>query len=636
MIFAIFTAVTGALFYHVLSSTKELSNLIDLHEIEDIRQDLAANLKSIQLYTYAPSQVFADNLDAIIKGTEKIDQSLASCQNCHHHHRPSVRAEIESVEKLISALKQELSYLITTVSGGERRQAKQEEVSRINSMINDRVSAMVHRAGMEIKNTTIEVMAGIHDSFFYLIITIVVTFILAFFIAMYLTISLVKPIDNLVNAAREIATGNWGYQSDFKASDEFAVLINTFNTMSSSLEAKREQILEQFERLKSTQNQLVEAEKFAAIGTLVGGIAHDFNNILCGITGHISLLKKKFPDAGPVLDSLTTVESAGIRAADLVGQLLTFSSQKVVEPQIINVNECVASVVELLRSTFSKKITLETNLASPPPLAHGDPGKIEQVVMNLCINARDAMPEGGAIHISTKSRYLDQQFLQHHDHAAIEPGEYVQLVVSDTGTGIDDSIKSRIFEPFFTTKDVGKGTGLGLAMVYGIVKGHGGYCTVASIPGKGTSFNVYLPQSTPTELNPAKISSQREIPAGKSILIVDDEKIVTSMLEEHLRDLGCTTFSANDGEKGVAVFKEHRDRIDLVILDLNMPVMDGFAAFDKIIAIRPDIKVLICSGYSEGDRARRLLRKGGASGFIQKPFQFKDIDDKISEILLQQ
>ncbi len=405
------------------------------------------------------------------------------------------------------------------------------------------------------------------------------------------------------------------------------------NNMSVALENIRlyKNLQQQMLELKKTQRQLIEAEKLTALGTLAGGVAHDFNNILCGMIGYVALLKRNHDPEGKDFKMLDTIEKAGFRAANLTKQLLTFSRQEALDHRPIVINPYIENVANLLKNTISKMITIRLELTETLPPVLSDPAQLEQVIMNLSVNARDAMPNGGELLIQSKKVTVDEQFCEQYPEA--KPGEYIKLTVTDQGEGIDQEILPRIFEPFFTTKELGKGTGLGLAMVYGIVKSHKGFCIVASTQGKGSSFAVYLPvagSSEEEEILPQAVDQALKA----TILIVDDEELVASMLAEHLYNLGCRTFQAGNGEEALEILALHIDELDVVILDINMPVMDGKAAYEKMVEMKPDLKVLVASGYTLNGQAEELLQKG-AHGFIQKPYSLENIAAKIRQVLKQ-
>ena len=384
------------------------------------------------------------------------------------------------------------------------------------------------------------------------------------------------------------------------------------------------------QELKKMQRQLIEAEKLTALGTLAGGVAHDFNNILCGMIGYVALLKRNHAPEDKDYKMLDTIEKAGFRAANLTKQLLTFSRQEAMDHHPIEVNEHIDNVAKLLKNTVSKLISIKLELGDAMPPVLSDPAQLEQIIMNLSVNARDAMPKGGQILIRSEHAIIDHTFCEMHPEA--KPGEFIKITVSDEGEGIDQEILPRIFEPFFTTKEFGKGSGLGLAMVYGIVKSHKGFIMVSSAADTGTTFDVFLPVINvimEDEIKP-KVNAEQKLQA--SILIVDDEELVASMLAEHLQSLGCHTFLAGNGEEALDILSKYLDIIDAAILDINMPVMDGRSAFDKMIELKPELKVLVASGYTLKGTAEEILAKG-AHGFIQKPYSLENIAVKIAQAL---
>jgi len=403
------------------------------------------------------------------------------------------------------------------------------------------------------------------------------------------------------------------------------------NNMSVALENIRldKNLQQQMNELKKTRHQLIEAEKLTALGTLAGGVAHDFNNILCGMIGYVTLLKKNQDPEDKDFKMLDAIEKAGFRAANLTNQLLTFSRQEILDHRPIVINQYIENVVELLKNTINKMITIRLELTETLPSVLSDPAQLEQIVMNLSVNARDAMPNGGEILIQSEKVTVNEQFCEQYPEA--NPGEYIKLTVSDQGEGIDQQILPEIFEPFFTTKKLGEGTGLGLAMVYGIVKSHKGFWIVSSTSGKGSSFAIYLPVAGSTEKEEVQAHASDQIMKA-NILIVDDEELVASMLAEHLHNLGYRTFLAGNGEEALEALAHHIDELDVVILDINMPVMDGKAAYEKMVEMKPDLKVLVASGYTLNGQAEELLQKG-AHGFIQKPYSLEDIAAKITQVL---
>jgi signal transduction histidine kinase/ActR/RegA family two-component response regulator len=796
VIFLLFGLGSGVTIYHLLNTTTNLRQLISLHEIEDIRQELSFRLQKIQSYTFSSPAYFASNLDEVIDSANRVNQTVQKCYDCHHE--PDVNAELNNAEELILEYQEQLSYLITMVSEGNRRREYQVKVLDLSNVILNQVQSMVSRAANTLNLKTSLAMRKIDESYIILGITLLFTFVAILLVAQYLAGRVTRPVYELLKATNKITHGELGYQADFQGGGgEFETLIATFNNMSASLaqqenkiqdtmnrlnqlnlvtlplhsahdmsiiinylrtsinaliaaehvgimfsdEEEKEYTLHLFDagansvesnqitferdeifkvheklngqslmdnsmqekswpfvqipadvefknmllvwlpmkeyikgallvinknegdfseedlkiigilannmsvalenvrlfkdlqqqmlELKKTQRQLIEAEKLTALGTLAGGVAHDFNNILCGMIGYVALLKRNHDPEDKDFKMLDTIEKAGFRAANLTKQLLTFSRQEALDHRPIEVNPHIDNVAKLLENTISKLITIKLELADSLPMIQSDPAQLEQIIMNLSVNARDAMPSGGEILIASETSHIDQTFCDQHPEA--RPGDYIKLSVSDKGEGIDQEILPRIFEPFFTTKEFGKGTGLGLAMVYGIVKSHKGFIIVSSSMKKGTSFSVYLPITGFVKddiIEPADTNHMLQA----NILIVDDEELVISMLTEHLQSIGCQTYHANNGEEALEIVEQNKDDLDVVILDLNMPVMGGRAAFEKIMELKPDLKVLVASGYALDNSVEEMLQRG-AHGYIQKPYSLDNIAAKIRQAM---
>jgi PAS domain S-box-containing protein len=358
------------------------------------------------------------------------------------------------------------------------------------------------------------------------------------------------------------------------------------------------------------EERLRQAQKMEAIGTLAGGIAHDFNNILTGILGYSTLLREEISGGSPLAEDVQAIESSARRAAELTQQLLTLSRKNPRVPLApIDPNSVVIEVVRLLERTIDKSVSIRTSLAENVNTVNGNAGQLHQALLNLCLNARDAMPGGGEIVIETRNG-------DSADRACVEDDTRVFITVQDSGTGMDVSVQERIFEPFFTTKE--KGRGLGLAMVYGIVRGHGGDIHVNSAPGKGATFVLSFPACAgPAEELSAPAA---HAPGGhETILVVDDEDGVRSVLTRILERAGYSVIQAEDGLRGVEIFRERAVAIDLVVLDMAMPRMSGAEAYDRFMEIDPGTRILISSGYSEEGRAAEILARG-ARGFLKKPY----------------
>ena len=371
---------------------------------------------------------------------------------------------------------------------------------------------------------------------------------------------------------------------------------------------------------KRLEDQLRQAQKMQAVGQLAGGVAHDFNNLLTAILGNVALLLEDAPVLGPRVNLLKTIERAGGRAADLVRQLLSFSRQNVLALAPLHLQAAVEETVAMLRCAIDPRVRVKVRGDADLWAVHADPTQVNQVLMNLCLNARDAMPDGGLLLLQTRNVELDAGSARRHIEA--RAGQFVRLRVRDTGCGIPPHVLPRIFEPFFTTKEPGRGTGLGLATVFGIVKQHGGWIECTSTVNRGTTFDIYFPRSplspdaAPAAVAPAPSAAPS---GGATILLVDDEPMVRDLGCTILRRAGYRVITAEDGLEALALLRQKRHRIGLVILDLTMPRLSGKDTLRNLRAIDPGIRVLIASGYSKEDPDASGME--GASGFIAKPYR---------------
>jgi len=383
------------------------------------------------------------------------------------------------------------------------------------------------------------------------------------------------------------------------------------------LEELRTYIFDITER-KELEEELRHAQKMENLGSLAGGIAHDFNNILAIVSVHASILSRMKPQDEKTLRSVEALRDAGKRGAALAGQLLTFARKREVNFEPVNVNVLVDEMVKLLGPTFPKTIAIRLSPHADLPNILADSNQLQQVLMNLCVNARDAMASGGTLTISTHSLGRLEARRSFQD-ASDE--EYVCLTVTDTGTGMDEATRSRIFEPFFTTKGVGKGTGLGLAVVYGIIKIHHGHIEVDSEPGKGTTFRIYLSaHQKPLDIAGQPSHAPKEIPGGsEAILFVEDEDLLMIPLRDILEEFGYRVFVAQDGIEAVSVFRQHRESIDIVLSDIGLPKQNGWEAFLQMREINPRITAIMASGNFDLSKKEEMLDHGVCQ-FVQKPY----------------
>jgi PAS domain S-box-containing protein len=386
-------------------------------------------------------------------------------------------------------------------------------------------------------------------------------------------------------------------------------------------------ILNDVSERKRLGAQLLHAQKMEAIGTLAGGIAHDFNNLLMVVQGNVSLMLLDLEPSHPHYEMLKHIEKRVQNGSKLTHQLLGYARKGRYEVKPILLNQLVEKTVEAFGRT-RKNIVIHLDLKRNLPSLEADPGQIEQVLMNLLVNAADAMPDGG--NLLLKTRNVTHQEIEADLYEPV-PGNYILLSVIDTGVGMDQKTMARIFDPFFTTKELGRGTGLGLASVYGIIKGHNGYISVQSERGKGATFLVYLPASEKGVEEPSEKGDEM-VMGRETVLLVDDEDYILDVGEKILKTLGYQVFIADSGEKAVEIYQTNRDQIDLVILDLIMPHKGGGETFDALREIHWEVKALLSSGYSMDGQTMEIMNKG-CKGFIQKPFSIMELSQKLREIL---
>jgi len=378
---------------------------------------------------------------------------------------------------------------------------------------------------------------------------------------------------------------------------------------------------------KRMESQFLQAQKMEAIGTLASGIAHDFNNLLMGMQGYTSLMLMDLELSHPHHERLKRIEDQIRSGAELTKQLLGFAQGGRYDVKPIDMN-IILSKSSSIFSRTKKELSVCSKLAEELWTTEADTGQMEQVLMNLYVNAWQAMPGGGELLIETRNVHLERADIP---DLALPQGRYILVSITDTGMGMDESTKQRIFDPFFTTKGMGRGTGLGLATVYGIIKGHGGAIQVASEPGHGTTFSIYLPASDKSLIKETALA-QDAVRGQETILLVDDELMVIQVTKELLESLGYQVYLAASGQEALAVYMEKQHEIDLVILDMIMPGISGGETFDRLRKIEPTVRVLLSSGYSLTGKAQEIL-DCGCNGFLQKPFHLEDLSRTVREIL---
>ncbi len=389
--------------------------------------------------------------------------------------------------------------------------------------------------------------------------------------------------------------------------------------------------IEDMTQQSKLEQQVRQVQKLEAVGRLAGGMAHDFNNILVVIKLSTEMMLGQITPDSPFSKSLLQISQAADRAAALTRQMLAFGRQQIMQPRIINLNAVVSETTQMLRRVIGEDIELVTHLAEHVENSKLDPDQVAQVMLNLAVNARDAMPEGGMLHIETENVDLDETYAQ--EHPPVQPGRYVMLAVTDTGTGIEHSVLPRIFDPFFTTKEIGKGTGLGLSIVYGIVKQSGGYIWVYSEPGHGTTFKLYFP-ATKSLVEPSLLRTEPSVSiSGQVLLVVEDDAAIRAHVRECLQQLGYRVLDAEDATAALQICEEFQGQIDLVLTDLVMAGKSGHDLANDLAERYPKIRVLFMSGYTEDSATRRdILLRG--SPFLQKPFSVAELAKAVRESLV--
>jgi two-component system cell cycle sensor histidine kinase/response regulator CckA len=376
------------------------------------------------------------------------------------------------------------------------------------------------------------------------------------------------------------------------------------------------------------EEQLRQAQKMEAVGELAGGVAHDFNNLLTGILGYCHLMLDEIPADHPLRPDLVEIRSAAERAASLTHELLAFSRRQMLQPRVVDINVLIAQLQKLMRRLISEEVELVMALAPDLHPVTVDPASVEQILVNLAVNARDAMPAGGRLTIETANVELDEAYAV--THVTMNSGPYVMLAVGDTGEGMDAATRARVFEPFFTTKEQGKGSGLGLATVYGIVKQSGGYIWVYSEPGHGTVFKVYLPPTPSSVARPAGGAAD-DLTGWETVLLVEDEDAVRALAREVLRRHGYVVLEARHGVDAVRVAERHLDAIHLLITDVVMPYMSGRELADRLVSVRPAMKALFMSGHTDHSLIHGDVPPGAA--FLEKPFTPEILARRVRRIL---
>jgi len=442
-----------------------------------------------------------------------------------------------------------------------------------------------------------------------------------------------KPISILTKTVLEISKSrNFDARVAAPGNDEIGSVANAFNSVLAELSKLHNiHLSKSREKLNSAEAQLRQAQKMEIVGRLAGGVAHDFNNLLTIILANCTFLLSEIPEGDPRRADVCGIRSAGERATTLTRQLLAFSRKQILQPKIIDLNSSVADTQKIIKRLIGKDIEIKTALEPGLPSVKADPGQIEQIIMNLAVNARDAMPAGGTLHFKTASLQVLPGTSLLHTPVDLPPGKYVTLTVTDTGTGMSESTLKHLFEPFFTTKEEGKGTGLGLAMVYGIVKQSGGFIDVRSTLGQGAVFEIFLPAAA----GPAPAAEKMKTAltgtsaATGTILLVEDDEDLMHMTARILKGAGYSVIAAATAR---AALENINEDFKLLLTDITLPDISGVELARQVLKARPWTPVIFTSGYSENEDIRKIL-SSPESNFIQKPFGNDALLKKIADVL---
>lgn len=465
----------------------------------------------------------------------------------------------------------------------------------------------------------------------HIILAFIGIFLFIIITLMYLIIYhfVLNPLTNLTNGIQKVANGDLSHHIDVGTNDEIEALANNFNQMTERLKERKDAVEKELDEYRTS---LLQAQKMEAIGTMATGIAHDFNNMLTGIIGYSELAEAKTTEPH-VKQQIGKVVDIAAKAAELTRQILLIGRKLPPQRKPLDINQVVEDSLSMFRRMVEENIEIKLSLKSRLPLIFADASQLTQVLMNLILNARDAMPEGGVLKIKTSEFYAYEDYCSNNANAI--PGRYVVLYISDTGDGIPEKIKHRIFEPFFTTKQNGKGTGLGLAVTYSIVKNHGGWINIYSEPGMGTEFKIYLPilkEDDKIAADIKEIPFKKELPKGtETILLVDDEQTIREIGSSLLLSLGYKVITASDGLEALDIYKQRASDISIVILDKVMPKMNGIEVFHRLREFDPDVKVIISSGYAADEE--ESLKEVYITGFLNKPYTTTELAVFVREAL---
>jgi|GEM_PF-2876084 len=746
-VFAFFSLGAGTAWILVDHTTGRLARIVELHRVEQMRQNLIIHIQTVQTDLFSLRMPVAPELTAIINHVAILDSSIESCLKCHHD--ASLSRRLLGLQGLIGSYKTALGYYITTRANSKIMAAYRQDAALTGNRVLESAQQMAFEASLKIEEQTKNTLQKIRNAKFILFATMGVSFFLAMGVAFYLFKRVTTPLNEILKATKMLALNNLGVMTTYNDKTEFGELARNFNIMSQALQEGHKKLAESeynFRKLyefaadweywidensarlifnspsceqltgytqeeldqcpglirdivhhgdrniydrhmanfsaniteemtfrvitksgeekwfshrcqpiiidgrfagrrvsnrditavTKLEGELQQAQKMESLGLLAGGIAHDFNNFLTVISGYLSLLQLETSAENKKSHHyITQVLGAAEKAQNLASNLLVFSRKQITNRQPFSLNKQLSQLYGMLKRIIREDIELTLRCCQDEAPVFADASQIDQVVMNLVTNAKDAMPQGGKLTIATAPTFFDEASAQRY---SIDPGPYMSLSVSDTGSGIADEHLAHIFDPFFTTKERYHGTGLGLSMVHGIVKQHGGFIKVYTKEEGdwGTTFRLYFPVHTSKEEG-----EQTALPFGKSekslrgrekILIIEDDESIREMLQEFLEQYGYRVISAENGIDGLEKYNIHKDDVALIIMDVIMPKMNGLETYQRIKALAPQVKTLFMSGYAQDILTSKGISETGME-FIAKPVPLQDFLLRIRSIL---